>query len=96
MAIMVQYAAGDFGSVRNDFLDDLIAAGCVIAFRRSSGWVEIGRDPIRGEGTGGAYAGPEQRAEAFRFNCLVCPDFVNSYCGAKVCSSRITMVAKNF
>jgi len=38
----------------------LIAAGEVLAFRRSSGWVKVGCEPVRGDG-GGDYDGPERR-----------------------------------
>lgn len=38
----------------------LIAAGEVIAFRRASGWVKVGAEPIRGDG-GREYDGPERR-----------------------------------
>lgn len=38
----------------------LIAAGEVMAFRRSDGWVKVGSEPIRGDG-GGEYDGPERR-----------------------------------
>lgn len=38
----------------------LIAAGEVLAFRRSSGWVKVGADKIRGDG-GEDYDGPERR-----------------------------------
>lgn len=38
----------------------LIAAGEVLAFRRSSGWVKVGSEPVRGDG-GGDYDGPERR-----------------------------------
>lgn len=38
----------------------LIAAGDVLAFRRSSGWVKVGTERIRGDG-GEVYDGPERR-----------------------------------
>lgn len=38
----------------------LIAAGNVLAFRRSEQWVKIGADPVRGDG-GHEYNGPERR-----------------------------------
>jgi hypothetical protein len=61
MAILVQYRDETFDAVPNKVLDDLIAADKIIAFRRSSGWAEIGRDPIRGQGTSREYEGPERR-----------------------------------
>lgn len=41
-------------------LKRLIAAGAVLAFRRSDNWVKIGSDPVRGDG-GPDYDGPERR-----------------------------------
>jgi hypothetical protein len=41
-------------------LKHLIAAGAVLAFRRSDKWVKVGSEPIRGDG-GQAYDGPERR-----------------------------------
>ncbi len=40
-------------------LDDLLAGSKIVAFERSSGWVRVGHDPIRG--MGGEYKGPERR-----------------------------------
>ena len=40
-------------------LQRLIDEGKIICFRRSSGWVKVYTDPIRG--TGGDYPGPERR-----------------------------------
>lgn len=41
-------------------LKRLIAAGAVLAFRRSDRWVKVGSEPIRGDG-GAEYNGPERR-----------------------------------
>jgi len=41
-------------------LMQLIASGEVLAFRRSSGWVKVGAEKIRGDG-GEEYDGPERR-----------------------------------
>lgn len=41
-------------------LKRMIAGKEIIAFRRTSGWVKIGIDPVRGEG-GAEYDGPERR-----------------------------------
>jgi len=40
-------------------LQRLIDEGKIICFRRSSGWVKVQTDPIRG--SGGYYPGPERR-----------------------------------
>jgi hypothetical protein len=42
-------------------LDDLIAMKKVVAFRRSTGWVDVSKDPLRGQGVPGRYQGPERR-----------------------------------
>jgi len=61
MAILVQYKDKTFDAIPNKVLDDLIASEKIIAFRRSSGWAEIGRDPLRGQGLQREYEGPERR-----------------------------------
>lgn len=45
--ITVLFANGEVGAVPKDYLDDLIREKKIIAFLRSSGWVQIDRDPIR-------------------------------------------------
>ena len=59
MEIKVIYHDNSAGVVKDYLLDDLLRAGKVVAFRRSSGWVTIGRDPVRQGGS--EYAGPERR-----------------------------------
>ncbi len=63
-------------------LDRLLVADRVTAFRRSTGWVIVGKDPMRGNG--GAYTGPERRQQAGkrcggRF-CLTCEHLVEGKC----------------
>jgi hypothetical protein len=41
-------------------LKRLIAAGAILAFRRSDKWVKVGSEPVRGDG-GQDYDGPERR-----------------------------------
>lgn len=45
--------------IKDAFLDKLVASGKIVKFYRSTGWVFIGRDKVRGNG--GTYAGPERR-----------------------------------
>lgn len=87
MAIMVQYRNNSYGHVQNRELDDLISDGLVVAFRRAEGWVEIGKDIIRGSVTAG-YSGAERRGAVTGMNCLTCPDFVNSLCQSSSCPYR--------
>ncbi len=47
--------------VEAERLDELISYRRIQAFRRSSGWVRVGRDPVRG--CGGRYDGPERRGK---------------------------------
>jgi len=47
MSIKVMYTNGKTGMVENYQLDDLIASGKIKKFRRSDGWVFVGKDPIR-------------------------------------------------
>lgn len=59
MLINVKYIDRKYDLVKPWFLDELILAGEILAFRRSSGWVNIWKDKIRG--MGGLYKGPERR-----------------------------------
>ena len=59
MMIRVLYKDQAAGMVKASLLDELIAAGKIIAFFRSGGWVNVERDPIRGKGR--VYHGPERR-----------------------------------
>lgn len=47
MLIQVQYTDKNFDYVNQVMLDDLLEVGRVSGFRRSSGWVTVGVDPIR-------------------------------------------------
>lgn len=47
MMIRVLYKDNSSGMVRDYALDELISSGKIVAFYRSSGWVAVGRDPVR-------------------------------------------------
>lgn len=47
MGITVIFANGEEKNIPSYMLDYLIREKRIVAFRRSTGWVEIGRDPIR-------------------------------------------------
>ena len=47
MKMSVIFANGEVGTVPKDILDHAIRGKKIIAFLRSSGWVQIDRDPIR-------------------------------------------------
>ncbi len=94
MAIMVQYKDKSFGYVQNRTLDDLIEAQRIIAFRRASGWAEIGVDALRGTRAANAYDGPERRVVETKKSCLTCIDFVDTYCRTTACSARSSLQGK--
>ena len=50
MIIAVKYADGTTDRVQTMLLDRLIRSGAITRFRRTSGWVVIGQDPIRRQG----------------------------------------------
>ncbi|MBN1142609.1 MAG: hypothetical protein JXB25_12560 [Deltaproteobacteria bacterium] len=60
MLIRIQKADNSFDMVKNYLLEEFIQAGKIRGFNRTSGWVTIGRDPIRGR-EGVSYIGPERR-----------------------------------
>lgn len=61
MLIRVMYRDRTYDMVKDYFLEGLIAENQIERFRRSSGWVEIGRDPVRQNREKEAYFGPERR-----------------------------------
>lgn len=94
MAIMVQYKDKSFGYVQNGTLDTLIDADRIIAFRRASGWAEIGVDSLRGARAASDYDGPERRVVEAKKSCLTCIDFVDTYCRTTACSARTSLQGK--
>jgi hypothetical protein len=61
MSIGVIYKNNKRGSVENYLLDDLIKDDRIKAFRRSGGWVRVGRDPIRAMWHTALFKGLERR-----------------------------------
>ncbi len=61
MVIRVMYNDDRHDYVPAFRLGQLIAEGKIKKFYRSSGWVTIGKDPIRGTGNVCGYTGPERR-----------------------------------
>lgn len=59
----VFFAHGEVGTVPKDNLDHAIRQKKIIAFLRSSGWVQIDRDPIRNEQS--TFTGSGKRAGEF-------------------------------
>ncbi len=60
MLIRVRYKDGRIDLVPSQKLDELIYMSEIEEFERASGWVTLGRDPIRST-LRGAYSGPERR-----------------------------------
>lgn len=50
MIIPVKYSDGTIDRVQSMLLDTLILSGAITRFKRNSGWVIIGQDPIRKQG----------------------------------------------
>jgi hypothetical protein len=61
MMIPVMLKDGTDELVQPQVLDRLLDEDRVMFFKRSAGWVVIGRDPLRGMG-GGVYEGTERRS----------------------------------
>ena len=62
MMIRVMYSDGRFDIVKPKLLEDLIEQEVVTSFKRSTGWVVVGRDPIRNSGITD-YGGAERRVD---------------------------------
>jgi len=60
MLIQVKHDDDRYDYVKDFMLDVLIETGAIAQFRRSSGWVRIGVDPIR-KPRSEKYAGAERR-----------------------------------
>jgi len=60
MLIRVRYKDGRIDLVPSRKLDELIVMSEIEQFERSTGWVTLGRDPIRSS-LRGNYYGPERR-----------------------------------
>lgn len=60
MLIPVLKLNGDYVEVQDVVIDKLLAAGEIMSFLRSDGWVLLGEDPTRANVTN-SYHGPERR-----------------------------------
>ena len=61
MGIKVIYKNNKKGKIENYLLDDLIRNERIKAFHRSTGWVMVGRDPIREMWHKSLYDGNDRR-----------------------------------
>ena len=62
MLIQVNYKDDKYDYVKDFMLETLIASGVIAKFRRSSGWVRVGVDPVRKDRQGTLYGGAERRS----------------------------------
>ena len=71
MLVQVKWTNNTYDYVKDFMLDSLIEAGVVARFLRSSGWVTVGVDPVRGKDSTASYAGVERRSigGAFASDC---------------------------
>jgi hypothetical protein len=61
MLIRVMYNNGKFDMVKPPLLGNLLEKKRVTRFKRSEGWVVVGRDPVRSNHRSQNYKGPERR-----------------------------------
>lgn len=64
MLIQVNYVDDRYDYVKDFMLEPLIKSGAIAKFRRSSGWVRVGVDPIRKSRPDASYLGSERRGSA--------------------------------
>ena len=62
MLIQVNYTDDKYDFVKDFMLETLIKSGAIAKFRRTTGWVQIGVDPVRQARPNPAYGGPNRRA----------------------------------
>lgn len=62
MLVRVRFRDGRIDLVPSKKLDELIVMSDIEQFERSSGWVTLGRDPVRST-IRGHYSGPDRRAK---------------------------------
>jgi hypothetical protein len=65
MLMQVIRSDNQYDYVQDDVLDSLIAAGKIIKFRRSTGWITVGTHPIREHGRERAAKDKDKNAVTF-------------------------------
>ena len=61
MLIQVNYTDDRYDFVKDFMLETLIASGAIAKFRRTTGWVQVGVDPVRKTRSSEPYSGAERR-----------------------------------
>ncbi|WP_432822468.1 GSU3473 family protein [Trichloromonas sp.] len=67
MLIRVKYPDGRYDMVKNFRLDHLIETRAIYSFKRASGWVVLGVDPLRQSGNRRHGNAPERRLRQLPF-----------------------------
>jgi hypothetical protein len=62
MLIHIMRKGNYYDYVKDYFLDSLIRSKGIVKFKRSTGWVTIGVDPIRGSKRDSVFNGTDRRA----------------------------------
>ena len=62
MLIQVNYTDDRYDFVKDFMLETLITSGAIARFRRTTGWVQVGVDPVRQVRTTSPYGGFERRS----------------------------------
>ena len=62
MLIRIMYKNGEFEMVKPYLLSQLLWENRVQTFKRSEGWVVVGKDPLRRDAKALSYNRPERRA----------------------------------
>ena len=66
MLIQVVYKDNHYDYVKDFMLECLLASQQVVKFKRSSGWVTVGLDPVRQKREGYSYRGIERRSASLQ------------------------------
>ena len=61
MLIQVKYPNSRYDYVKDFMLDTMIEKEQIASFRRSSGWIYLGVDPVRSQNSSSSYTGEERR-----------------------------------
>ncbi len=61
MLIHVNYTDDRYDFVKDFMLETLITSGAIAKFRRTTGWVQVGVDPVRNARPSTTYSGPDRR-----------------------------------
>ncbi len=93
---VIMHENSEYQEIPYHLLSQLIAAGKIKAFHRSTGWAVIGRDPVRDPAKwNGKHDGPERRFQRNK-TCILCPEMKRGECISTTCPHRIKLTATIF